>query len=125
MPWREFFIPTDPDDPRNADRQNPGGERIRVRLAGSSLDDLVVRYETPLGGTPWRRSTRRPRRSHAVVRRLDGTHAPLYDVYDRFGNQETVRLPSHLTPNDVVDRALGDIEQGWREPRRNGDRGWS
>lgn len=118
MPWREFFIPIDPDDHRNADRQNPGGERIRVRLAGSSLDDFVVQYETPLGGSTWRQSTRRPRQSHAVVLRSDGTHAPHYDVYDRFGNQRTIRLPSDLTAGDVVDRTIGDIRQRWRELRR-------
>ena len=118
MPWKEFFIPLEPDDPRNDDRHDPGGERIRVRLNGSDLADFVVQYETPI--SPFVAG-----QTHAPVLRSDATHAPHYDRYDRFGGKRTLWLPAHLSPKETLDKAIGDIRSGWREMRREFFRGLS
>lgn len=112
LPWTEFFIPLDLDDPRNYDRHDPGGDRIRVRLNGADLADFVVQYETPTVAVG-------PGQGHAAVLRSDGTHAPHYDWYDRFGRTRTTWLPPDLSPKQTVDRAIRDIKGGWRAMRRN------
>ncbi len=112
MPWRpDFFVPLDANDPRNNDRLNPGGERVRMRLnrAGGTLVDFVVQYETPIPRTA---------HSHAVVLRSDMTHAPHYDQFDRFGAERRRWLPSDLSPEDTVQRALDEIIHDWRSLRR-------
>jgi hypothetical protein len=108
LPWRpDFFVPIDPADPRNDDRLDPRGERIRVRLnrEGGQLVDYVVQYETP---------TPDATHSHAVVLRSDMSHAPHYDRFDRFGGERRDWLPPHLTPKQTVRRALDDILRDWR-----------
>jgi hypothetical protein len=48
LPWKEFFMPLDPFDPRDPRGQEPGGERLRVRLnrVAGEVIDCVVQYET-------------------------------------------------------------------------------
>lgn len=117
MPWQEFFIPLEPDDPRNDDRHDPAGESIRVRLNGVDLADYVVQYETPLDDGD------EAGQSHAVVLRSDGSHAPDYDRYDVLGHKSTTLLAAHLTSKDVVNLAVDDIKAGWRAMRSDYFRG--
>jgi gamma-glutamylcyclotransferase (GGCT)/AIG2-like uncharacterized protein YtfP len=112
VPWRpDFFVPLQPYDRRNDDRLDPKGERIRVRLnrERGELVDFVVQYETP---------TPRAARSHAAVLRSDGSHVPHYDQFDRFGNEQRIWLPEHLSFEETVQRALDDIEDEWTMLRR-------
>ena len=111
MPWRpDFFLPINPDDPRNRDRLDPQGERIRLRLNrdGANLVDFVVQYETP---------TPNGEHSHAVVLRSDMTHAPHVDRFDRFGRHRQEWLPATLSPSDTITLVLQDIRMYWRTMR--------
>jgi hypothetical protein len=106
MPWREFFIPLDENDPRNADRLEPGGERICFRLnrQGNVIVDYVIQYETP---------TLLRGHGHATVVRSDGSHAPHYDVYDRFGGTTTETLDPNLSAADAINWTIEDIKRRW------------
>ena len=111
MPWREFFIPLDENDPRNADRREPGGDRIRFRLnrQGVEIVDYVIQYETPAF---------KGRQGHATVLRSDGSHAPHYDLYDQFGGTATETLDPNLSSADAINWAIEDIKRNWRTMRQ-------
>lgn len=111
MPWRpDFFVPLQPSDPRNDDRLDPRGERIRIRLNrdGGTLVDFVVQYETP---------TPDAAHSHAVVLRSDMTHAPHVDRYDQFGRRRQEWLPAHLSPDETLGRIVHHIQTAWEHLR--------
>jgi hypothetical protein len=117
LPWRpDIFLPVDPDLPRNGDRLDPAGDRIRLRLnrEGGRIVDFVVQYETPTVGAA---------HSHAVVLRSDLTHAPHVDRYDRFGGFRQEWLPPHLSPEQMIDWVVDDIRKRWRSLRRTFYRG--
>lgn len=75
--------------------------------------DFVVQYETAVD---------EPTRTHAVVLRSDGSHAPHYDLYDRFGAKRTMALEPWLTPEAVIAKAIADIRSEWRVMRERFDR---
>lgn len=107
MAWREWFQALASTDARNADRFNPGGERIRVRLnlQRGRLVDFVVQYETPALDDG---------RGHHVVLRSDGTHAPHYDRYDWAGSPHATEwLDPSLSPDETVAFVIRDIVAHW------------
>lgn len=111
MPWRpEFFVGLQPNDPRNADRHDPLGGRIRFRFnrSGGSLVDFVVQYETPVGD---------PVRSHRVVLRSDMTHAPHIDRFDRFGRHRQQWLDPSMTPSETIAWVTNFIRVNWERLR--------
>jgi hypothetical protein len=107
--WSEYFIPLDRDDPRNRLMDDPEGDRIRVRFrrVGSEIVDFVAPFEAAVDG-----------QGHAVVLRSDGSHAPHYDRYDRFGRKRTSWLDPNLSTKDTIKLAITDIKANWRSTRR-------
>lgn len=112
----DIIIPLEMDDPRNADRHERGGERIRLRFnkTGSALVDYVVQYETPVPSV---------RGGYMIVLRSDGTHGPHFDLYDRFGNERRVWLPATLSPVETINEAVEEIRRNWPALRKRFFRG--
>jgi hypothetical protein len=109
MPWKERLIPLDLSDPRNADRDDPQGDRVRFRInvVRGEVVDFLIQYETPVAGFET---------SHRPVIRFDGSHGEAhYHVLAIDGTEvRRHRLPRHLDYQKAVQLAQTMIKQDWK-----------
>lgn len=110
---QDRFIVLDEDDPRNIDRREPGGDRIRFRLKTryGRVVDFVVQYETPTPGVNL---------GHTLIIRSDWSHQlPHYDVYNLRGAARKILLPRSYEAKETMQNVLTDLQRNWRRYRND------